>query len=94
MHPERNPRDDDLLAQIERDVAASDPDLARSLAELRPADTTPSAVAIILSMTLMLANAELFALGLRDHPVWLFVAILSFPGVLTPIIRSRKHRRL
>jgi len=96
VHPDRSPRDDRLLAEIEREVTATDPHLARSLAEFRPADTTPtpSAVAIILSMTLMFADAELFALGLRAHPVWLFIATLSFPGVLTPITHSMKHRRL
>lgn len=95
MHQDPSPSDDDrLLAEIEREATATDPHLARSLAELRPADTTPTAVAIILSMTLMFADAELFAFGLRDHPVWLFIAILSFPGVLTPIIHSMKHRRL
>ena len=94
MHPEGSPHDEHLLAEIERNVAASDPDLARSLAELRTPDTTPSILAIILSMTLMFTDAELFAHGLRGHPVWLFIAILSFPGVLTPIIRSSRHRRL
>ncbi len=93
-HPDRSPRDDHLLAEIAADVSATDPELARSLAELRPPDTTPTAVAIVLSMMLMLLDAELFALGLRDHPVWLFIAILSFPGVLTPITHSMKHQRL
>lgn len=47
---------------------------------------------MLSSLTLWFADTQLFAHGVRDHPLWMLTAVVAFPFGLVPLIRSTPRR--
>lgn len=83
------------LADLDRELSDSDPELARQMA----AWPTPTAklwsfwAAIVVCFVLLGIDAELFLLSLRWHnPILFLLTVAGFPCVTWPITTALKHR--
>lgn len=87
------------LAALEDDLARHDPGLARRFARLGRmpfrtvgAGANPTWGAVVLSLSLLLADSELFLVALAQGALWLFaVSVCLFPLVLSPAVNSMRR---
>ena len=82
--------DAEMLAALTGQLRRTDPDLARHLTAhaipTTPPNPTPPAV--LSSLAPCFADTELFAHGVRNHPLWTLTAAVAFPFALVPVLRS------